>query len=192
MARYSTVPSSSVNRVNRASSMPLLSSAADGDKTRCPRSSVGGEGGVVGRRDHLAQQVDGGRGTSPGQQVAVRLGQRPLEISAFELGGEGVQDGLGEFIEMALVGEDGPQVRPAPAGRRCVRRGDRQEPRLEGPLRARADDGRAEADRGDVPLADAPHAERDPRLASAQAALVGAQHRARVAQGRAPPSRTRR
>ena len=121
----------------------------------------------------------------PGQQVAVRLRQRPLEISALELGGEGVQDGLGELIEMALVGEDGLQVRPAPAGRGRVRHGDRQEPRLEGPLRARADDRRAEADRGDVPLADAPQAERHPGLARAQAALVGVQDRARVAQGRA-------
>jgi len=33
----------------------------------------------------------------------VRLGQRPLEVSALEFGGEGVQDGLSEFIEMALV-----------------------------------------------------------------------------------------
>ena len=46
----------------------------------------------------------------------MRLGQRPLEINAVELGWKGVQDGLSEFIEMALVGEDGLQVRPAPAG----------------------------------------------------------------------------
>ena len=73
---------------------------------------------------------------------------------------------------------------PAPAGRRYVRYGDRQEPRLEGPLRARANDSRAEADRGDVPFTDAPYAERHPSLASVQAALVGAKHCARVAQGR--------
>ncbi len=69
-----------------------------------PEFGVAGEGGVVGRRDHRAEQVDGSSGTRPGQQVAVRLRQRPLEVSALELGGEGVQDGLGEFIEMALVG----------------------------------------------------------------------------------------
>ena len=149
-----------------------------------PEVGVAGEGGVVGRRDHLAQQVDGSSGTRPGQQVAVRLRQLPLEINALELGGEGVQDGLTKFIEMALVSEDGMQVRQAPAGRRGVRHGDRQEPRLEGPLRPRADDGRAEADRGDVPFTDAPYAERHPSLASAHAALVGAEHRARVAQAR--------
>jgi hypothetical protein len=48
----------------------------------------------------------------------VRLGQRPLEIGAVELGREGVQDGLGELIEMALIGQDGVQVLAPPAGRR--------------------------------------------------------------------------
>jgi hypothetical protein len=33
----------------------------------------------------------------------VRFRQRPLEISAFESGEEGAQDGFREFIEMALV-----------------------------------------------------------------------------------------
>jgi hypothetical protein len=42
----------------------------------------------------------------------------------------------------------------------------------------------AKTDRGDVPFADAPDAERHPGLAWAQAALVGTEHRARVAQGR--------
>src|SRR5580692_13031830 len=122
-----------------------------------PEVDVAGEGGVVGRRDHLAQQVDGGSGTRSRQQVAVRLRELPLEINALELGREGVQDGLTKFIEMALVSEDGMQVRPAPAGRRCLRHGDRQEPRLEGPLRPWADDGRAEANRGDVPFTDTPY-----------------------------------
>ena len=102
-----------------------------------------------------------------------------------ELGGQGVQDGLGELIEVALVSQDGLQVRPAPAGRGGGGHGDGQRPRLEGPLGARADDGRAEADRGDVPFPDAPDAERQPGLTSAQAALVWAEHRARVAQRRA-------
>jgi hypothetical protein len=75
-------------------------------------------------------------------------------------------------------------VLPAPVGRRGVRYGDRQEPRLEGLLRAGAGDGRAEADRGNVPFTDAQDTERHSSLASAQAALVGAEHRARVAQGR--------
>ena len=114
----------------------------------------------------------------------MRLRQRALEISALELGGQGVQDGFREFIEMALVSQDGLQVRQAPAGGRRGRRADRQRPRLERPLRAGTDDGRAEADRGDVPLTDAPHAERQPRLAGAQAALVRAKYRARVAQRR--------
>src|SRR6185369_6184315 len=107
--------------------------------------------------DDLAEQVCGSGGTRPGQQVAVRLGQCSLEIGALELDGEGVQDGLGEFIEMALVSQDGLQMFPAPAGRGYVRHGDRQEPRLKGPLRARADDGRAKADRGDVSFTDAPY-----------------------------------
>jgi hypothetical protein len=37
----------------------------------------------------------------------VGLRQLPLEISALEFGGEGVQDGLTKFIERALVSEDG-------------------------------------------------------------------------------------
>ena len=115
----------------------------------------------------------------------MRLRQRPLKINALELNGKGAQNRLREFIEITLVSEDGMQVRPAPAGRRGVRDGDWQEPRFEGPLRAGADDGRAEADRRDVPFTDGPHAERQPSLASVQTALVGAQHRARVAQGRA-------
>ncbi len=150
-----------------------------------PQLGIAGEGGVVGSRHDLAQQVGGGGGTRPGQQAAVRLRQRVLEIGARELGGKSAQDGLGEFIRMSLAGQDVLQVRPAPASGRGVRRGGRPEPWLEGPLRARADDGRAEADRGEVPFTDAPHAERHPGLARAQPALVRAEHRARVAQGRA-------
>src|ERR1700733_4093773 len=86
---------------------------------------------------------------------------------------------------MTLVSEDGMQVRPVPPSRRGFRRGGWQEPWLEGPLRARADDSRAEADRGDVTFTDAPQAERHPGLASTQPPLVGTEHCARVAQGRA-------
>ena len=69
-----------------------------------PQAGVAGEGGVVGRRDHLAEQVGGGGGPCPGQQATVRFRQRPLEVSGLELGGEGMQDGFGEFIDTALVG----------------------------------------------------------------------------------------
>jgi hypothetical protein len=140
---------------------------------------------VVGRRDHLAQQVDGSGGSWPGQQVAVRIRERPLEIDPIELGGQGVQDGLSEFIEMSLVGQDGIQVRAVQSRGPCIRRGAWQEARLEVPLRARADDDGAEADRGDVPFTDATQAERHPSLARAQAALVWGQDCARIAHGRA-------
>ena len=81
--------------------MPLLSSSADGDKSRCPRRASRAKHGVVGRRDHRAEQVDGGGGPCPGQQATVRFRQRPLEVSGVELGGEGMQDGLGELVETA-------------------------------------------------------------------------------------------
>ena len=71
----------------------------------------------------------------------MRIRQRPLEIDVLELGGEDVQDGLRKFIEIPLVREDGTQVRLAPVGRRGVRRGRRQEPRFERPLRPWADNG---------------------------------------------------
>ena len=71
-----------------------------------------------------------GGGSWPGQQVAVRFRERPLEIDAIDLGGQGVQDGLSEFIEMSLAGQDGIQVRAVAARGSCG----------------------AEADRGDVPF----------------------------------------
>jgi hypothetical protein len=147
-----------------------------GGRRQDPLPEVGfaGKGGVIGRGDCLPQQVDRRRGTRPGQQVAVSLRQRPLEIGALELGGKRVQRSLSEFVKMALVSENCMKVRPAPPSRRCIRRRDRQQPRLEGPLRTRTDDGRAEADRGDVPLTDTTDAERHPDLARLQAPLVRA------------------
>ena len=93
---------------------------------------------------------------------------------------------------MTLVSEDGLQVLAAPAAGDVSRHGDRQGPRLEGPLRARADDGRAEADRGDVPFTDAPYAERHPSLAGAEAALVRVRAPRSGCTGPRPPSRTPR
>ena len=81
-------------------------------------------------------------------------------------------------------------ARPAASrSRRCL--APTRWPIISGPSRSssrivvvRAEDRRAEADRGDVPLADLPQADRHPQLAGLEAALVGVRHHRRVAQRR--------
>ena len=113
----------------------------------------------------------------------MRLRQYPVQVGAREFGGQRVQDGLGELVELALAGQHGLQVGPVPPGRGGDRHGHRPPPRLERPPRARANHRRAEADRGHVALTDPPYAQRHPDLAGAETALAGVQHRTGVAQG---------
>ena len=109
-----------------------------------------------------------------------RVRGRPLE-----LGREARAGRRRRARRRALVGEDGRAgARGATVRSRSSPPVDRPDSWLEVPLLARADDRRAEADRGDVTLADAAQADREASLPGAKPALVGMQHRARIAQRR--------
>jgi hypothetical protein len=75
---------------------------------------------------------------------------------------------VGEFVQVALVGEHRAQVRPAPRFRRNGASSDWVDRLRELPLVVGPDYGGSEADGGQMSFADTSHADRDANLSIAQ------------------------
>ncbi len=182
MARYSISPSS----CDEAGEPGILHAAAllggDGMQDPLGEHGVFGKGHLIGGGDHPAQQVHAPGPTGPREKFPRDPGEGAFEVQCVEALRQGVQQRGAEFVDAALIRQYRAQLTLAPDGRRRLAGDDGELPVVERPGRTRPDHGRAEADRGDVALADRAQADRDAQLPGVQPALVGVRDCARVAQ----------